>query len=480
MLTAVAVALLLAPAAMAQWSADPTKVVVIADRPGAKSQPKIRSTQDGGCYVSWLDDGTGGYDVYLQRLDDRGQEQWAHNGILVADRGFYYTEDYGLDVDAEGNAVLAFRDDRGIDVQITVAKVSADGTLIWGVNGVQVSDWKDDVISPRIVVTSDGDYVVAWTKVSGRPTKVTVELQKLPHQGQLYPGGSFLWNEGVSLKDEEGLDFMLSDLKASDDGGVVVSLIRQGEELCSRRLWAQKLSDTGALLWGDSHLAVFDAEAQPLQAGYFPTFVTDGDGGAVFTWYFFVNPATTQCAVQRILADGGELFTHNGVVISTEPGSRRCPSVTFDPPSEQIYVFWEEQWFDPWHGLQFAVFGQALDTEGRRLWTDDGLVVAPFNAVGKTPIRALQCGEDAMVFFEDEPESEQYTFGARLNPHGDLVWEPPNIRVGSFAWRLDAALGHHHEALLTWTDGSIVYARTVNHDGSLGLAPKKRTSIFSR
>ena len=41
-------------------------------------------------------------------LDAGGNEHWAHNGVLVADRDMSSTEDYGLDIDADGNALLAF------------------------------------------------------------------------------------------------------------------------------------------------------------------------------------------------------------------------------------------------------------------------------------------------------------------------------------------------------------------------------------
>ena len=99
----------------------------VADRSGEQVQTKIVPTADGGCYVSWFDNSTGGYDVYLQRLDAAGVEQWAHNGVLVADRGFSSTQDYGLAVDTAGNALLAFRDDSGANVQIAAAKVDPDG-----------------------------------------------------------------------------------------------------------------------------------------------------------------------------------------------------------------------------------------------------------------------------------------------------------------------------------------------------------------
>ena len=83
-------------AAFAEWSTDPATNLVVADRSGEQVQPKIVATADGGFYVSWFDNSAGGYDVYLQRLDAAGNELWAHNGVLVADRGYSSTQDLSL------------------------------------------------------------------------------------------------------------------------------------------------------------------------------------------------------------------------------------------------------------------------------------------------------------------------------------------------------------------------------------------------
>ena len=89
----------------------------VAIKPDDQVQPKIRSTPNGGCYISWFDnDPSGdppfGYDVDLQRLDKHGVAKFPPGGIRLADLGMSSTQDYGLDVDAHGNALLAFLDDR--------------------------------------------------------------------------------------------------------------------------------------------------------------------------------------------------------------------------------------------------------------------------------------------------------------------------------------------------------------------------------
>ena len=459
MLGSVLLVVTLASVAAAQWSDDPNQNLAIGDRTGQQAQPKIRATSDGGCYVSWFDNSAGGYDVYLQRLDAQGYEQWPHNGILIADRSLSWIQDYGLDVDVADNAVLAFRDDRSGADQITAPSVSTDGTLLWGPKGVQVSGQTDDVLSPRIAATSDGGCVVGWTRVEGADEKVIVELQKLDADG------AALWGPGISLADEQGLSFMLSDLQASDAGGVVVSWVRQGLDLYPRHLWAQKLSSSGTLLWGSSHVVVFDAES--LQAGNFPTFVPDGSGGAVFAWYF-ITCYSTDCAAQRILADGSEWLPHNGLTGSTAPRDRTCPGVSFKPATEGIFLFWEEE-LPGQPPYQYAVYGQKLTADHGRQWTDQGRIVTPFSVGEKGPIRSLPYADGSAVFFNAALAGGDGLQAARLSTDGDLVWSPPITFTGSSSpWRLEVALRSDTVALLAWTDGQTVYGQNVNPDGTLG------------
>lgn len=69
----------------AGWSDDPAQNLAVADRVQDQVQPKVAATSDGGCFISWFDNAASGYDVYLQRLDAKGDELWAHNGILQLD-----------------------------------------------------------------------------------------------------------------------------------------------------------------------------------------------------------------------------------------------------------------------------------------------------------------------------------------------------------------------------------------------------------
>ncbi len=340
----------LAPNALGQWSDDPASNLAIADRSGEQVQSKIVPRADGGYYASWFDNSTGGYDVYLQRLDATGVEQWAHNGVLVADRGFSSTQDYGLALDIDGNALLAFRDDSGPNVQITAAKVDPNGNLLWGLGGVQLTSTTSFVAAPKIAGTSDGNVLVAWTQ------DTVVAAHKLN------PGGTPLWGSEVVLTPASG-SFAVSDLQAADAGSAIVSFVQSAGGAGPRHLWTQKLASAdGASLWPAGHVKVYDDASGSLQFGNFPSFQHDGNGGAVFAWY--TSSPTLQCRAQRILQTGSEVFPHNGVAASTDAIRLRVsPALAWTAATQELLLFWTEL-----NSMQsqFGVDGRKVDAAGSR------------------------------------------------------------------------------------------------------------------
>ena len=260
--------------AFAQWSSDPMMNLGIAVKPGDQVQPKIRPTPDGGCYISWFDNDPNGhppfgYDVYLQRLDASGVAQWAPGGIRFADLGMSSTQDYGLDVDAHGNAVLAFLDDRlRPHTFVTVQRVTPAGKQVLGVAGRRLSYGDDFVGNPKVTALADGSIVAGWIEGNN------LMFQKIQ-------GGPKRWGDrlGITITAPAGMTYSLADLHASEDGTVIASWVAAAGFTSPKHLFANKISPDGALLWGDNHVAVFDSGS--LQFGNFPSFVSDGAGGAV-------------------------------------------------------------------------------------------------------------------------------------------------------------------------------------------------------
>ncbi|MFC2173559.1 hypothetical protein ACFLU6_13140 [Acidobacteriota bacterium] len=440
---------------LAEWSPDPAINTPICDASDPQVECKIVSAADGSSYISWFDSASD-YDIQLQLMDARGNEQWAHNGITAADRNLSWVQDYGLDVDGLGRAVLAYRDESGGETLILAQLIAADGTLLWGSGGVLADMSATSFLAaPETAATTDGHYVVAWSRDSD-----TV-LQKYDSSGAaVWPAEVVLSNPGVET-------FSVSDIKASDNGGVIVSLISE-VFLAYRHLYAQKLDSDGNLVWGPSHVAVFDSGS--LQMGNFPEFAVDGNGGAVFAWYEAAS--YLQSYVQHIRSDGTEAFPHNGVALSIHPSQERVsPSAVYNQATGEVFAFWVEESMGE---SQRGVYGQKISDTGTREWSDYGIVVEPVDATLSSYVSAMPYGDGAYVFYlESLTGNEDHILGARLDSSGAIVCTA-EVSIAAFnKGDLQVALGANGMALLAWADGrnsdSDIYGQNINPDCTPGI-----------
>lgn len=462
----VLVALAAAPA-HAQWPDDSALNLTLADRPAGQAQPKIVPTTDGGFYVSWFGGGGDGFDVYLQRIDAEGNALWAPGGVRVADRNLSSTQDYGLSVDSDGNALLAFGvEDAGGTLQTVANRVSPDGTVLWGAGGVSVSNDAGGTASPRIAGGANGAAIVAWTSSDG-----DIVVQKIDATG------APMWaTGGVALPTPTGF-FLIADLHTDAAGNAIVSGSAQ-LSFSSRRLWAQKLSSAdGAPMWGASPVEVFNGSDGALQLGYFPEFVPDGAGGAVFSWYTVSGVSTSIVRVQHVRADGSLAFAQNGVgVTSTAVRQQGPPSAAYDAATGDTYVVWpDEQTVGTVR--TFGVSAQRISDAGTRMWGDAGRVLVAQGSEQSSQVRAT-LAEDGAVFawVLGSTPSPMRAEASRLDATGAAVWTGGTVAFKTAPTsmsRLQSARSTDGFTAYAWADGEngvALKVQNVNSDGTLGNA----------
>jgi len=177
----------------AQWSSDSTLNLAVCDTTGSQELPKIAATTDGGCYISWFDTRAGAYRVYMQRLNAQGIKQWGTTGLLVSSQPQNTSlVDYDLAVDDSNYAVVAFTDIRnGDQIEPFAYRISPQGTFAWGANGVSLSTSPSTFQpNPRIVCTSDGNYVFAWIFGSTPSKHCRSSMRQEPGNGAPIPSSS--------------------------------------------------------------------------------------------------------------------------------------------------------------------------------------------------------------------------------------------------------------------------------------------------
>jgi hypothetical protein len=459
-----------ASAAWAQWSSDPSQNLALSNISGADQvQPKVLPLPDNSWYVSWFnnnpnDPPPNGYDVYYQLLSPTGVEQFPHDGIQVAKLTLSSTEDYGLAIDASGNALLAFLDDRvdPSNPQVTAAKMSPTGMPLWGASGVALTFGPNFHGAPKIAVTTDGYIVVAWISDN------TVILQKLDSNGHIQWVGSNALNTGLTLS-ESGYNYSLADMHASDNGSVIVSWVRNKGFGSNNYLYTNKISAAGKLLWGAGHVKVYDGGS--LQFGEFPYFLSDGNGGAVFAWY--TSSPTLQVYAQHILSDGSEAFPHNGSEGSTtgQPVNVE-PSVSYLPSTQETFLLWTAE-----DSNQFTngISAQKFNSSGARQWGDAGLVIVPLGSDVQDFATTVQIGTGMLGFWVDSPGFGSGTIQAvKLDGAGNYVCPQFGVSTASAdKSRLNAGIASSGLAAVAWEDDrngeNDIYIQNVNPDCTLGI-----------
>ncbi len=456
--------------ATAQWSSDPALNFAIADRTSEQVLPKIAPTADGGLYVGWFDLASGNYDVYLQRLDRDGMEQWPHNGILVsANVQNTSLVDWDLIADSSDNAVLVFTDIRtGGDLDVYAYRVTPAGQMLWGANGVALSMNDDFEPAPRVAEAGDGDFVFIWSRLPDA-AEAAIMMQRLAPDGtpRLAAGG-------IPVVAQSGEDPAFCAIVPAEDGNVIVSWVRDITVFQSpRHVRARKFDPDGVPLW--PVVMVFDAISVPI--AYTPQLKADGMGGAIVLWHRSSGNLYNSL-VQRLDATGTELFPHNGITVSLE-GTRHHldPAMALDPPSGNLVVVWNERNANQ---SQWGIYAQKLSVAGARLWGNDGIELLPVNTIWKSPPRCAPLDGGAVVFLSDEPTGQfarDRVLGMRLDANGAQVWPSSPLVVSSVLSsksRLPVVIDGDGRALMVWEDdrsGTVdIYGQNVNPDGTLGPA----------
>lgn len=444
------------------WSNDPGTNLQIADRGGEEVQAKILPRTDGGFYVSWFDNSDGGYDLRLQRLDADGRELWPHNGVLVADRTYSSTTDYGFSVDAAGNALLSFQccTQQAADERIVVAKVTPDGGLPWSGGRVAVSTLGEGELISYVAATADGNAVVVWMNDTGQG-----RAQKLD------PTGAALWGAtGTTLPGPATGSKFVADVIAAGSGDAIVAWSNQAGS--TRLLRAQKLAAAdGGVLWGSDGIRVSDTGG--LGAGYFPKMLADDSGGAVFAYTDFVGTAPF-ARVQHLAADGTRLLGASGVVATTNTSrGHYSPAAHFDAASGDIYVIWVDGTVVTPNTLD-GLYAQRIDAAGLRRWGEEGRELVPMtvstdgtNALSQLVALPAPGGFLATWVTGNTSVAQNSISTVRLDADGVLLWNrAAHIKTSpTRTSRLAGATSTQGYAAYTWSDGQGNDGSTLNVRG---------------
>lgn len=483
-------AMLTAGTALADWGTDNQSPIAVFPSATRSYATEIKAAPDGSVwsmiYHPNLRDAEDEYDtqnvVYefrLQHFDADGNPTFPAEGLLVSDYlNWSYTvvNDY-LMVDHEGNAIVVVHDCRNSSAKgksYTAYKVNAKGEMLWGEDGVAVSDpLKPAGFSAfmNMVELEDGSFVFAWQEMDGGSSAPHIYMQRLSSDGKAQ------WDiDKVAMTDEvTGFPYLVN----SGDNTCIMVYGRTSSSV----LYARKLDFEGESVWGkDTRIYRGGWGSVPLQTVLNVT--SSGNGGVLVSWYddrFSENIESPY--LSYVDTDGKLGFAGQ----SDEADVKLCYdgwrsfNICSVPAADGscFYSVWRRT--DGPQNYQ-GVKIQRISLTGELMWGDDAKELQPVQRASMGYISLQPAGEsDACAFFEIyRTYFDQQCYASRFDKDGAYVWADEIIELsenGRKAAGLASQPFVDGSYLCTWDDGGtsetdsdITYVMTrLNDDGTFGV-----------
>jgi hypothetical protein len=477
----------------AQWSNDPAENTAVSDTDGILSNPHVAMTTSGNSYISWYSATEGlRFDVYLQNFGIAGNKLWEQDGLLVsAHPTFTWVTDYGLAVDNEGYAILAFQDKRDDVSNAFAYRISPDGVFNWGEDGMRLTDSPDNDWWPQVVVTGDNDFIFIY---SIEPLDTT-QSWKIGFQ-KLDAAGNVVWDENILTGPE--LDYYMPQMLLTEQGNLIVSWLAKTSLPDSVpgqpnyfHVYLQKFNHDGQPIWSGPVQADTGNLMSYNSVYTIPYLTNNGADGAYVIWQSVFLGAPT-IRVNDVGADGQVLWQENGIQVETSIQQQSIsPSVLYDPADDHLYVFYLVYEYasslDCW-----SIGGQKFSAAGDRLWGDQPKLMVPLMCSIDSiyMVAFIKAAPDGRLclFYEKTYKStigpdtinQSDLFAGLVDTDGNYVWPGDKIPVSTVVgYKGYFTAGDYSEGqwITAWADNRQhpfqyayynIYAQNISIDGTLG------------
>ncbi len=417
------------------------------------------------------------YQYRLQHFDALRNPTFGPDGILVsqfANRSYTVVNQY-IAPDGEGNVVVAVSDCRYSDddrLSYTAYKVSPDGSMLWGEDGVPLTNPDTPaqlLASMNILPLGDGSTAFAWTEFDDSDNP-HIYLQRLDADGNP------LWDlDAVSMT--ENLTVHPYLLPSSD--GRTMLVYAKGSSMV---LYARSIGSDGKAAW-DADTRIYRGGWGAVPPHSLISVASDGEGGALVTWTDdrqLRNIETPYMSVVK--ADGTLAFAgaspEGDVKLSDQDW--RSFNISAVPASDGsgYYAFWRNTDVDQ---KNQGLMVQKVSPDGTLLWGETAAELLPMEMIQRGYL-SLQpvSGGGACAFFENYyAYNDQQGFALRFDDDARPVWKDEMLPVTAQSERCvmlqSQPYGTSDDSwLLTWATGNdhssydSYFLEVFNADASFG------------
>ncbi|MFW9865193.1 MAG: hypothetical protein ACFFEN_03770 [Candidatus Thorarchaeota archaeon] len=329
----------------------------------------------------------------------------------------------------------------------------ASSSLNWTINGIAICTTSNNQVFPKLLNDGEGGGIIVWRDYRNG-VKSDVYAQKVNSNG------SIQWEaNGVAICTAINHQ-NVSDLVSDGTGGAIIvwdderNLLTTGLDI-----YAQKVNRDGEFMWSNNGIPICTANYHQ----FTPKLVSDGEGGAIVTWW------ESDIYAQRVASNGNVLWSPNGIAICTEIDDQIEPQICSDGTGGAIIV-----WSD-YRRTDWDIYAQRINSNGSILWAPNGTAICTLNEhIGSPQICSDGFGGVIITWKDWRDEINPNIYAQRVDPNGNMLWTLNGTAVCTAINaqnRPQICNDGNGGAFIIWEDlrnGSYyeIYAQRINSSGS--------------
>lgn len=436
-------ALLALPGLMrAQWTTPDVNTIVRAAEGNDATTPLIAEGPDGSTYVSWFENADGAYQLRMQRLAADGTREWDDAGLIVSahpQNSAIFR--YDLKADLEGNAIVAFQDERTGALDIVAYKIGPDGSFLWGADGIELPTPGTTGLAPVIGVLSNNDAVIAWN-ADGSPDFIA--LQKVGADG------TAAWGSPMTITDASPL----ARPKVIASGtGFIVQYVRQGATfLAPGTMYAMRYADDATPVWAGPVVV----STKTIAGFFFPEPVSDGHDGfyLAFNTSNPVSNTLTDVYAQRVRDDGTTWSAEGTRLDDSNTTQKFTAGKALALISDANGLMVPLQVTNTAQS-QSGVSVQRLDINGALQLGTTAVTVLPVSATAVYPSDITPVADGAVILHTTGDFGQVHLAATRVDLSGGAVWTPAQLDLSTVNSNKDdvqVTAVRNEQAVAVWQD----------------------------
>ena len=351
-----------------RWTKDGVAICLEKDE---QWLPNLVYDAAGGAIIAWWDKRSGNMDIYAQRVNGDGEVQWQSGGVpICAARS--YQQEFDITADGEGGAIIAWHDYRAGSgaPDIYVQRINAKGETQWERDGIVVTQRVSYQGYPSIVSDGTGGAIIVWH--DWREGNGDIYAQRVDAMGRT------LWQEhGVTVCRIPEHQWYAATTTDGEGGAIIAWMdhrYAENDQLIARTdhrngsgwdVYAQRLDPQGKPQWQINGVPVCLAQGDQ----YDYSILGDDAGGAFITWHD-QRDGHWDIYAQKLDASGNAEWVENGLPVCAEPNDQYNPNMAGDGADGVIITWWDKR------DVYADVYAQRIDAAGNFLWIEGGAAIS--------------------------------------------------------------------------------------------------------